>query len=272
MKWLKNIFDFYINSSLHVALSVLSLAVVTVLKFDVQIESRVLVFIFLASVTGYNFVKYAGIARFQHRRLTPNLKIIQVFSLLVFLGLGYVFFLQKIEVILTAISLGIFTAFYAIPFLPGAKNLRSLQSLKIFVIGLVWTGTVVLMPLAGKVDLISKDVLYYFIEIFLLVLVLMFPFEIRDLKFDDENLKTLPQVLGIKKTKILGFVFLTLILAIDFYLFGNSKHQFLITLLVMSLLGVLLLKSKIYQAKYYSSFLVEAIPVLWLILLMSFTN
>ena len=37
-----------------------------------------------------------------------------------------------------------------------------------------------------------------------MVFVLTLPFEIRDLQYDDSTLETLPQRVGVKKTKIIG--------------------------------------------------------------------
>ena len=215
---LKRFFDFYINSSLHVALAVTSLTAVTCYKFSVEIDHSLLVFIFFSAITGYNFIKYAAIAKLHHRQLTPNLKMIQVFSLIIFCGLIYLAFQQKVGIIKIVAGLGLLTMLYGLPFLPNARNLRSLKSLKIFVIALVWAGTAVLLPLVGKTSLVSTEVLLYFLEIFLMVLVLMFPFEIRDLKFDIAELKTIPQLIGVKKNKILGVFLLIIILGIDYYL------------------------------------------------------
>ena len=87
MQVLKRLFDFYINSSIHVALAVCGLVWVTLLNFNVGADLDFLYFIFFATVTGYNFVKYFGLAKFHHRSLASWLKYIQIFSFLCFLGL-----------------------------------------------------------------------------------------------------------------------------------------------------------------------------------------
>ena len=63
MRFLKQVLDFYINSSIHVSLAVLSLSWITLIEFDISYDINVLFFIFYASITGYNFVKYFGIAK-----------------------------------------------------------------------------------------------------------------------------------------------------------------------------------------------------------------
>ena len=99
----------------------------------------------------------------------------------------------------------------------------------------------------------------------------MLPFEIRDLKFDSTQLITIPQKMGVKQTKILGFLMLLIILILEFF-----KNEFTLvntTILVLILVATLafLLYSKINQGKYYSAFWVEGLPVLWLVLLLIFT-
>ena len=64
MNALKRIFEFYINSSIHVALAVLSLVLITVLEFNLKLPNSYWYFVFFGTITGYNFVKYAPIAGF----------------------------------------------------------------------------------------------------------------------------------------------------------------------------------------------------------------
>jgi hypothetical protein len=52
MKGLRQLFDFYINSSIHVALAVVSLSWLTLLEFEIPFDECILLFIFFASVTG----------------------------------------------------------------------------------------------------------------------------------------------------------------------------------------------------------------------------
>ena len=89
MSVLKQVFNFYINSSIHVALAVYAFTWVTLLQFGLNYNANVLYFVFFATITGYNFVKYFGIAKFHHRGLTNTLKIIQAFSFICFLLLCY---------------------------------------------------------------------------------------------------------------------------------------------------------------------------------------
>ncbi len=276
MKVLKRIFDFYINCSIHVALSVFSLAWITLLEFELPYDKNVLFFIFFASITGYNFVKFFGLAKFHHRSLATWLKYIQLFSLVCFLLMCY-YVLRLEQTTLVYISVfGVVTFLYAIPFLPKKifldekQNLRSLSGLKVYVIALVWCGVTVFLPLANADFLMNWDVSITAIQRFVFVLVLMLPFEIRDLQYDSVKLATIPQQIGVKKTKLIGVLLLMVFFFLD-YLKDDIQLMNLLVLLAITaitLLSVVLAKKE--QSKYYSAFFVEGIPVLWLLLVLVF--
>ncbi|WP_047545230.1 membrane protein [Psychroserpens sp. Hel_I_66] len=270
MRTIKSIFDFYIDSSIHVALSVVALSWISLLEFDLKFDKYILLFVFFASITGYNFVKYFGLAKFHHRSLSSWLRITQIFSLFCFISLCY--FLIKLQED-TIFYIGIFsivTFLYAIPILPRAifldkqKNLRSISGLKVYIIALVWSGVTVILPLANQNYDITDDVILTFAQRFLFVLVLMLPFEIRDLNYDSLKLATIPQKIGVRQTKILGLILLFVFYFLEFfkdevnlnYLLGSS------VILVVTLLFLVFSKKK--QDKYYSAFWVEGLPVIWL--------
>jgi len=75
MKYLKNAFELYINSSIHVSFAVAAFTLLTFLDYDLIPDRDLIFFIFFASITGYNFVKYAGIAKLHHLSLAKNLRI-----------------------------------------------------------------------------------------------------------------------------------------------------------------------------------------------------
>lgn len=276
MKLLKSLFDFYIYSSLHVALAVFSLAWLTLLEFELDFDQNVLFFIYFASITGYNFVKYFGVAKFHHRRLTAWLKIIQLFSLICFVVMCYFAFMLQLKTLLFIAGFGIVTFLYAIPFLPRRlfmdeqKNLRNIGGLKVYVIAMVWAGVTVLLPLLNSNYNFDSDVWIITIQRFILVMILMLPFEIRDLRYDSLKLSTIPQKIGVKYTKLIG-VFLGLV----FFLLESFKDEVKpkstsIALIIMFVALLFLVCAKKTQNNYYSSFWVESVPMLWLILYVIF--
>jgi len=274
MKLAKQLFNFYLNSSSHVALSVYALTYITLLEFGFPYEKSVLYFVFFASITGYNFVKYFGVAKFHHRGLAAWLKAIQVFSFFAFILMCYYGFQLSTTTLVWISGFGLVTFLYAIPFLPKdlfldqQNNLRSIGGLKIYLIGLVWMGVTVFLPLVENKYTIDADVMVTAVQRYIYILVLMLPFEIRDLKYDSLKLSTVPQKIGVKGTKLMGVLLLVLCFLLEF--FKDDTHQIkIMVLLIMSVVtgGCVLLSSK-KQSVYFASFWVEALPLLWLVLML----
>lgn len=265
---LKSILNFYISSSIHVALAVTSLAVVTMLNFEINLDFKISLFIFCATITGYNIVKYAGIAGLHHLSLTKNLRLIQIFSLFVFLFLIYIIFLLSWKVIVFSAIMGICTLLYVFPFFGRGRNLRTLAGVKIYIIAFVWSGVTVLLPLIGKTELLQWDVLIEILQRFLFVFTLTLPFEIRDLQFDMANLKTVAQIFGVGRTKIIGVLCLLAILLLEFLKTSIEFRSLSVLIVISVLLGILLKNSRIRQTRYFASFWVEGLPILWCFLLL----
>lgn len=257
------LFEFYLNSSIHVSLAVVCLVMITFRRFSIPADFDLLAFIFLGTISSYNFVKYAGIAKLHHLRLAKDLRFIQIFSFLAFIVLLYFTFLQPISILLISGMLAFITLLYALPVFYGNRNLRALPGLKIYVIAFVWAGATIFLPLISENFFYSRDVLLEFLQRFLFVTVLLLPFEIRDLKFDMAQLNTIPQKLGIKRTKILGFIILGGFYFLEF-LKQETGFVFLISLIATTVTMIIILKNtQIRQGRYYSSFWVEGIPLFW---------
>lgn len=272
MKALKRVFDFYINGSIHVALAVVSMTWITYLKFSLPVDFNLLLFVFFASITGYNFVKFFGIAKFHYRSLATWLQVIQVFSLICFLLLLYFASKLPLKILVYIAIFGCVTFLYAVPFLPKdlfrdkQQNLRSIGGLKIYVIATVWAGVTLILPLINYDHQIDMDVWLTAFQRFILIIALMLPFEIRDLQYDSLKLSTIPQKIGIRNTKIIGIVLMVIFFLIEFLKDTLRSNEILISLIIMVLVMLLLIFSKKDQAMYYSSFWVESVPMIWLLL------
>ena len=274
MDILKRVFNFYLNSSIHVALSVYALTWVTLIQFGIDYDKNSLYFVFYASITGYNFVKYFGVAKFHHRSLASWLKAIQIFSLVAFLALCYYASQLQMKTLILIGILGLITFLYAIPLLPRKyfidehKNLRQINGLKIYVIGLVWSFTTVVLPLVNNEVSLDFDVIIIGIQRFIFVIVLMLPFEIRDLNYDNLKLGTIPQRIGVKKTKFIGVLLLMVFMMLEFSKDELTSNAPISTLLIMFVTLLFVIFSNKNQSKYYSAFWVESLPVVWLIILL----
>ena len=245
------------------ALAVVALSLLSYLEYGLAPDSHLLIFIFFGSITGYNFVKYAGLAKLHHRSLARNLRLIQVFSFFIFLGLVYMAFLQSREVLVVSTILGFFTLLYAAPILSRNRNLRDLAGIKILIIALVWAGVSVILPLLGHPEINSFDRVLIFLQRALFIIVITLPFEIRDLEYDSEHLATIPQTIGIKKTRLLGWLMLLGILVMEIL-----KQEFNLVNFI-ALVGIVLLSAYALkladrkQPEYFAAFWVESLPIVW---------
>jgi 4-hydroxybenzoate polyprenyltransferase len=109
------------------------------------------------------------------------------------------------------------------------------------------------------------------VQRFLIVVVLILPFDIRDVKYDAISLQTIPLKIGIEKTKKLGLTLLVFSLILE-YLFASELMVKTPFMIFFFLLIMFLMRAKVDQSKYYSSFWVESLPIVWWLLLLGFHN
>ncbi len=166
---LKKILDFYINSSLHVALSAFALVSMTQYFFGVQGDFSVAFFAFFGTVVGYNFVKYDAIARLNKTEIKKELKVIVFLSFISLLACFYFFFQLSWESKLSAFAFFGLTLLYTLPFFPNKQTARNWKGVKIYIVGITWVGVTVILPLVEAEIPFSIDVLLMAFQRFLLV-------------------------------------------------------------------------------------------------------
>lgn len=268
MVFFKKILDFYINSSFHVALSAFALVSITQYFFGVQGDFSVAFFAFFGTIVGYNFVKYDAIARLNKTIIKKELKAIIFLSFISLLACFY-FFLQ-----LSLISkIGAFTFFgltllYTLPFFPNKQNARNWKGVKIYIVGITWVGVTVISPLVEAEIPFSMDMLLMAFQRFLLVFSIVLVFDIVDVKHDDIHLQTVPKKIGVELTKKLGYLLLFLLLLLEF--FYSNNHNFLpffFKLLVCGTIAIFLFFANENRSRYFASFWLESVPILWWLLL-----
>ena len=96
----------------------------------------------------------------------------------------------------------------------------------------------------------------------------MIPFEIRDAKSDENYTKNSINVYGLKFVKKIGYFILFLILAfvIIFEKLNNNFTSQTPLILTIIITAILIRKSTEKQFKYFSSLVVESVPIYWLFL------
>ena len=141
-----------------------------------------------------------------------------------------------------------------------------MEWVKIYIIAIVWAMTTVVLPVLESQQTLVADHWILVLQRTFIVIVLMLPFEIRDLDVDQVHLSTIPQKIGIRNTKIIGYALLGDSILLEFFKYQFSQNKFLLLIFLTVLLAVFLAKSKKKQDRYYAAFWVEAVPVFALIL------
>jgi hypothetical protein len=262
MKILRQVFDFYINSSIHVAVAVLCLVLMTNHMFHNSLDLNMAGFAFLGTIAGYNFVKYESLYK-NKKPIGRQLKAITFLSVFSFLVTIFCFF--KLELITQIVAIVFFglTLLYTIPFFPNKGNVRNWSGVKIYIVAFCWAGITILLPLINADITFSTDVFLKFGQRFLLVIVLILIFEIIDLKNDDPSLMTVPQKIGVKNTKILGLLLLIPFYFLEFLQPDCNESQLWINLILIAVTALFMVFANPNRSKYYTSFWVESIPVFW---------
>ena len=265
MRVLKKILDFYIQSSIHVALSVYSLVQMTLFMFHIPDDKPIANFAFFGTVVGYNFVKYDSYARTNKVHIRRSLKLIILFSAFSFLAVGFYFFqLQRITQIVSVGVLSL-TLLYTLPFFPNRENARNWAGVKIYIVSLCWVGVTLALPIVDAGISITSDFYLKSIQRFILVFVLILIFEIIDLANDDPHLQTVPQQIGVKRTKNLGYILLMIFCVLELFNsnFKNNSIHLALVIIIAVITTLFLAFANEKRSKYYTSFWAESVPILW---------
>ena len=271
MKWPPKLFDFYINASIHVGLAVISFLLITVHSLNISVTNNLLYFVFFSTILAYNFLKNS-------RNLRENIKnggkefslmlVLSFFSLIVASISAFTLPSRIIPLISILVLLLIL---YIVPVFPRDRNLRSLGLLKVIIVAIIWTGITVLLPVLADDAFLSWDVWILSLQRFLIILAMMIPFEIRDMYLDPPGINTLPRKYGVSRTKQIG-VFLAVLSLILIYFKDELNTTVISVRCVMTIiLCILIIRTPEYPSKYYASFWVEALPIPWLLLLLTGT-
>jgi hypothetical protein len=267
MSVLKKEFDFYIQSSIHVALSVYSLVQITYIMFPIPVDNSILFFTFFGTIVGYNFVKYETLIRTQKNQMQSKLKSVVLLSFLSFLAVGYYFFQMQRMAQIVSVAFFILTLLYTLPFFPNRRNARNWAGVKIYIVAFCWVGVTLVLPVLNAEIPISFDFYPKAMQRFILVFVLTLIFEIIDLKNDDPYLKTIPQQIGVKRTKILGYVLLLIFIVLEIFILHFQIQPLIFEIVIAIAIALFLAFANEKRSKYYTSFWAESIPILWYLLL-----
>lgn len=196
-----------------------------------------------------------------------------------FISFFYFPFMQLMLLVLPALVVSLA---YAMPLFPVKGRwirLRDFPFLKIFLIAAVWVYLSVFIPLlfsnipvVAMLEVIPFDMLCWGFELFLLIVALTIPFDIRDLPYEEGKVKTIPGVMGWRNAQLLAMVLL--FPALGLRVLGNAAADsflnpgFFAALLWYGCAATMLLKTNPSRGEYFYSFGMDGLFVLYALLLL----
>ncbi len=248
MNWLKRIVTFPLYSNLFIGLCAVALVLTNQLTAGQHVWlGYVSAFVFSSTVFAYSALKFrtgeqAATATTHNNWAQENPVTAKIILLVSGLATALLFFKLTVRAQQVTIALALITALYGFVSLPftGGKKLRDYGLLKTAFVGLVWSVTTVIIPLAGR-GIGAELLAFLLLRRFLFVMALTMVFEIKDIKADRAyGLMTLPMHLGIGQTKLLAQVVLLLLMLINIaqYLFSEVSLGNIIAVNVSILLSI----------------------------------
>jgi len=136
----------------------------------------------------------------ENRKYLTVLIVLSVF-------VNFILFFRLVEdytpTVILFLICGCICVLYVYPF--KWRALREIPFIKSYVIGIIWVALIALFPILNEGIEIGPLILEL-VGLFSLIFALVIPFDIRDLKYDNPNLKTIPILLGISWSKFIGVV------------------------------------------------------------------
>ncbi len=270
---MKEIFKSLVYSNIWVSLAVASFTFITMVNL-VTINAYFLLFVTCSSMFSYNYMRLVDISAYDlrhnfnfkawvvgHRRQVWILTL--VFGLLTFFFFLEIFSIRLVWLLLLPTLVSIL---YPLSFkrsFSGFTSLRMVPGLKMFLIAATWAYVTVFIPVVLYGSLTLEDVLECIMRT-VLVLGLVVPFDIRDVSYDDPNMRTIPQVLGAERARQLAMFFVLLYqlwLVLRFFFFDASL-PYTIAILIGLEIGYWLIRySHREHSDEYFSFWIEGVPI-----------
>ena len=262
MRTLKSLFDGYITASFHVALAVVAMTKITVIEFSIVLPTEIFVFIFCATLVGYNFIKFKDLFVAKGFYTTS-------FTLMVLCTLGCIpisiaiLFLAPLPLFFLSLSAGSIVVVYAIPLSQTGRNFRSQSGAKMYLVALAWILFTWGIPLIYYTEPFSVTILLMGLVQFVYVMVAIIPFDIHDLGRDDADLRTFPLQMGVKQSKWVAVLASGVSIFVLVFWSVFSTAFVLAGVLSFTILGFCVWKTRVGQSFYLTRFWIEGIPLLW---------
>ena len=279
MNLLKALLNFYLYSSLHIAIAASAFSLEICYLFDIDINYYLLAFVFCSTIFIYSIHRIIGINTVPDVLSTGRYSVIRRFKSHIYIYavlsvILIVFLLFKIpqSSLIYLIILGMISLSYTLPVFSSKKRLRDFDFIKIFLIAISWA-LISLLQYSG--NYLSMIVALVFIEHSLYILSITLPFDVRDLEVDQSNnVKTLASYWGHSKTYkwAYGLMFvcwgITLLAIYNHLNYLNINIILLISVAYLFSAGCIRL-SRNKSSDYYYSGLLDGVIILRSIILIS---
>lgn len=229
-----------INSNIYISLAAVLLTIETQIQLGMSPQWHAYLFlIFFATLCEYNvhrlitvLINKKALDSEKHKWVKDNLIAFYGLVALSVAGFCIAAFMAKKEVLLTLAPIAALTLLYSVPVYGNKKNifrLREIPYLKIFMISFTWSATTVLLPLIKTGQAYEmRHVILMLVERFLFVFAITIPFDIRDMDADRvANTKTIPLLLGEKKSMLISYSCVLIFLAISLFHYSIFNQGFI---------------------------------------------
>ena len=233
MSSLRYLANLLVYSNIFIGLCAVAMVAATEIWWNIPLQFDVLdVFVFCGTLSSYTLHRLVAFRnpnsnkRAAVRWSFDRKNLFYVLFVLGVSGTGICFFLLDRKVQLFLLLFGFLTVFYSVPlfFTKNLKKFRDFPGLKIFLIAFVWAGVSVVLPMvANDIPVFNVTGQLFLLERALFIFLITLPFDIRDVALDrKENVATIPNTFGIKKTKWLGYACIVLLLFLNFVNFYHT--------------------------------------------------
>ena len=218
-------------------------------------RSDILWISFFATLFAYN------LAHWEFKK-TENYRVL---VMLISLGITLVLAFQYLNII-SLVVLGILAVISFLYAIPGKYNIRKIPRSKIFWIGMVWSISVIL-PWFEDFSIPVWRIILQIIAVFCFVTAITIPFDIRDIEQDDQNFATIPQLLGIDRSRRLSTQLLMVSGGLFLIILNFEINDLVLAVLVTLLISIWLVrKVNLMRQPWFTSFWIEGLSGLfWLI-------
>ncbi len=275
-EYLSEILDFYLYSSIHIALAATLFILQTYILLDTEIDLHYLAFIFSSTTFLYTLHNLLGVYTPQEEVIRDKLNTLRkmkglLIAMIVVFGIisTYTFFNLTFNEIIAILLFAFISIWYVIPLF--GKRLRDYPIIKIFMVSLVWAAIATLIPLYhGDIDMSTRLIIFF--EKYFFIFAIVIPFDIRDIEFDCSNkVKTIPNKYGIKASIYLALISLLFSILLTLFLIKTGTYQGkqgVAVILGYFITGYFVIQSKNKKNDYYFTGLIDGLPILNLLLVL----